>query len=160
MFVAPDAPAALEAMKAGRYLEAGQLFERSAIAAHQAGDLLSKKMSALLSVKAYSKGGDAANAVRFASVTFDVLLAAGLAVDATSFAKKALEDIRLYDLTVAADQFSAYVGKVVGPKWHDPAAPQLPAFCSSCGGAVKPAEVVRPTPSTVPCRFCGVSLAR
>jgi hypothetical protein len=160
MFIAPETPAALEAMQAGRYVEAAQLFERAAIAAHQAGDLLSKKMSATLSVKAYSKGGDAANAVRFASATFDVLLAAGLAVDATSFAKKVLADIRLYDQNVAADELSAYVGKVLGAKWHDPAAPQLPGFCSSCGGVVKPAEVVRPTPSTVACRFCGASLAR
>ena len=36
-YIPPDAPAALAAMKEGRYLEAGQLFERSSVAlsAHQ-----------------------------------------------------------------------------------------------------------------------------
>lgn len=100
-------------MKAGRYAEAGQLFERSAAAAHQAGDLMESKISALLAVKAYAKAGDGASVVRFASSTVDVLVSMQLGVEASPFAKKALEDIRLYDQNAAADELSAYVGKVV-----------------------------------------------
>lgn len=147
-------------MKAGQYLEAAQLFERSAIASHQAADREQTKINALLAVKAYAKGGDGASVVRFASSTVDVLLASHPGIEASSFAKNALEDIRLYDQHAAAEAFSAYVGKVVGAGWHDPAAPALPAFCPGCGAAVKPAEVVRPTPSTLACRYCGGSLAR
>ncbi len=68
--------------------------------------------------------------------------------------------MRLHGFAADADELSAHVGQLLGAAWNDPAAPKLPAFCSSCGSPVKPAEVVRPTPSTVACRYCGASLAR
>lgn len=160
MYVAPDDEAALAAMNAGRYPEAGALFERSSIHAYRANEIPSMKLSASLSIKAYAMGGDAANAERMAKASVDALAAAGRNAEIPGFATRVLESLRVRNLGGVADSVSAHVSACVGGGFHDAAAPQLPAFCSSCGAAVKPAEVVRPTPSTVACKFCGGSLAR
>jgi len=160
MYVAPDDPQALAAMNEGRYLDAAVLFERSAIHAYRANELPSMKLSASLSIKAYAMGGDAANAERLAKATVDALAAASRGPEIPGFATRVLESLRSRSLGGVADAVSQHVGAVVGPSWNDPATPKLPAFCPSCGAAVKPAEVVRPTPSTVACKYCGGSLAR
>jgi hypothetical protein len=158
MYVAPEVAPANEAMAAGRYLEAGALYERSAISSYSAGEVVWQKMGALLAVKAYALGGDPQNAVRFAIATVDVLKTSGRAPEVPGFANKLLETLRTQGHGAAAEALSAHVGELIGAAWHDPHAPKLPAFCSACGGKVKPAEVVRPTPTTVACRYCGVSL--
>lgn len=160
MFVAPDDEAALAAMNEGSYLKAAPLFERSSIAAYRAGEIPSMKLSASLSIKAYAMGGDAQNAERMARASVDALAAAGRKPEIPGFANRVLESLRTRGLHPAADALSQHVSALMGSGFSDPAAPQLPAFCPSCGAAVKPAEVVRPTPSTVACRFCGGSLAR
>jgi hypothetical protein len=160
MFLAPEVGPANDAMAAGRYGEAGALYERAAIASHGAGDVLMTKMNGALAVKAYAKGGDPKNAVRFAIATVDALKAGGHVPEIAGFATKCLESLRVQGHSADADVLSAHVGQAVGAAWSDPNAPKLPAFCSSCGAAVKPAEVVRPTPSTVACHYCGASLAR
>ena len=147
-------------MQAGRYAEAGALFEKCAIDAYRAGEIPDMKLNAALSVKSYAMAGDAANAARFASATVDALAGAGRTPEIHGFATKVLESMRVRGQAAAADEVSKHVGQVVGATWNDPAAPQLPAFCPSCGAAVKPAEIVRPTPSTVACKYCGGSLAR
>jgi hypothetical protein len=154
-----NGPIANKAMKEGRYAEAAKHYELSAGSAYDARESTSMRMCALLAVKAYSKVPDTTNAIRFALQTIEALKAIGLPpVDQKGFAKKALEELRQYDHHAAADDLSTRVGQIFGAEWHDPAAPRLPAFCPSCGAPVKPAEVVRPTPSTIACKFCGGSL--
>ncbi len=160
MYVAPDDEAALAAMSAGRPLEAAPLFERSAIHAYKANEMLSMKLSASLAIKAYAMAGDAPNAERMARASVDAFAAAGRRAEIPGFATRVLEMLRSRGLGAVADAVSQHISGVMGTGFQDPAAPQLPAFCSSCGAAVKPAEVVRPTPSTVACSFCGASLAR
>lgn len=159
MFVAPELGPANAAFEAGRYPEAAQLYERCASAAHQAQDLLAIKAGALMAVKSWAYAGDPKNAVRFATSTVELFKTSGREPDIRSFATKILDILRGQGHHADADAFSAHVRSVV-PTWTDPNAPQLPAFCSACGAVVKPAEVVRPTPSTVACKFCGASLAR
>jgi len=160
MYLAPKTEQALAAMEGGRYLQAAALFEEGAIAAYQAGELTTMKMSTALSIKAYAMGGDGASVVRFASSAIDALAAAGRVPEISGFATKLLRDIRAQGQPAAADAFSAHVSSVVGAGFSDPDAPKLAPFCPSCGAAVKPADVVRPTPSTVACPFCGASLSR
>ena len=159
MFVAPELGPANDAMGAGRYAEAAQLYERCAYAAHQANDLLGVKMGAGMAIKAWAHAGDPKNAVRIATSTVDLLKTIAHEPDVRSFATKTLDSLRTQGYHADADAFSAHVHTVV-PTWSDPNAPQLPAFCSACGAVVKPAEIVRPTPSTVACKYCGASLAR
>lgn len=160
LFVPKDAAAANTAMEEGRYAEAARLYEASAVECHRASEPLWMKMNALLAVKAYVHAADPANAVRFATATVEAIQAGGHAPEVPGFAAKALESMRLHGFAADADALSAHVGQLVGAAWNDPAAAKFPAFCSNCGAAVKPAEVVRPTPSTVACRYCGASLAR
>jgi hypothetical protein len=160
LFVAKHEGRANAAMEAGRYAEAATLYEKSAAECYTAGEPLWMQLSALLAVKAYVLAGDPKNAVRFAQATVDAIHGGGKEPEVPGFAAKALESVRLHGFAADADALSAYVGQLLGAAWNDLAAPKLPAFCSSCGAAVKPAEVVRPTPSTVACRYCGASLAR
>ncbi len=146
-------------MNAGQYDVAGPLFERCAVDCHRAGDLLAMKLNAALSVKSFAMGADGANAARVAVATVDALAAAGRVPEIPGFAAKALESMRIRHLAVVADEVSRHVGTVVGSAWNDPAAIKLPAFCTSCGAPVRPAEVTRPTPSTAACNYCGGSLA-
>ncbi len=159
MFLAPEIEPANDAMSQGRYAEAAGLYERAAYAAHQANDLLGTKMGAHLAIKAFAHAGDPKNAVRIAISTVDLFKTIAGEPDIRSFATKALDTLRTQGHHADADAFSAHVLTLV-PTWSDPNAPQLPAFCTTCGAAVKPAEVVRPTPSTVACSYCGGSLAR
>jgi hypothetical protein len=158
VFLADDVAPANAAMQAGRYAEAAPLYERAAIASQHSGEMLQVKMCAALAIKAYAMAGDGANAVRFAKATVDVLKSRPPEIP--GFMRKALESMRDHGLSAEADVVSAYIGEVLGAAWQDPSAPKLPAFCSACGAPVRPAEVVRPTPSTVACKFCGASLGR
>jgi hypothetical protein len=157
-FVAPEMGPATAAFEEGRYAEAAPLYERAAIATHAAGDPLMWKMTAIVAVKAYAMAGDPSNAVRFATQTFDVLRSGGHGAEVPGVAKKCLESLRAQGHAAEADALSAHVARLMDGKWNDPDAPRLVAFCASCGAAVKPAEVVRPTPTTVACRYCGASL--
>ena len=157
-FIAPEMKPAQAAFEDGRYAEAAPLYERAAVATHAAGEALMWKMTAIVAVKAYALAGDPANALRFATSTLDVLHSGGHAGEVPGIAKKCLEALRAQGHGAQADALSAHVGQLMGGQWSDPDAPKLAAFCVSCGAAVKPAEVVRPTPTTVACRYCGVSL--
>jgi len=159
MFFPDELGPANEAMAAGRYAEAGSLYERASDASRVAGDHLTLRMMAALAVKGYGMAGDASNGLRIAIATVDVLVSMELLPEIPGFARKALQALRTQGHAAAADELSAHVGRAV-PTWSDPDAPKLPAFCSACGAAVKPAEIVRPTPSTIACHYCGASLAR
>jgi hypothetical protein len=159
MYVAPEIGPANDAFAASRYVEAAQLYERAAYSAHQAKELLGIKAASLMAVKAWAYGGDGANALRFATSVIDLFKTIAQEPDIRSYASKTLAMLRDQGLHAYADTLSAHVGAVV-PTWTDPNAPQLPASCGTCGALVKPAEVVRPTPSTVACKYCGASLAR
>ena len=158
-FVPKHAGRAQKAFDAGRYSDAAAEFEKSTAECHEAGDAIWAKMYALLAVKAHVHAGDGKNALRFAQATVNEIHRQGHAAEVPGFAANALESMRLHGLAAEAELLSAHVGQLLSGAWSDPAAPKLPAFCSSCGAAVKPAEVVRPTPSTVACRYCGASLA-
>jgi hypothetical protein len=159
MFVAPEAEAANNAFAAGRYAEAAQLYERCANASYQAQELLSLKLEAHLAIKAWAYAGDPKNAVRFATATVDLLKRIAGEPDIRTFATRSLETLRTQGHHADADVLSAHVSSIL-PSFSDPNAPRLPSFCFNCGAAVKPAEVVRPTPSTIACKFCGASLMR
>jgi hypothetical protein len=152
--------AAIEAMKAGRYAEAAPQLEWAAMFAFGVNDVMQVKLMGANAVKAYAQSGDAANAVRLATRIVDLFHGAGRNPEIPGFAKHALADLRTQGHPQAADALSAHISGVMGGAWSDPDAPKLPAFCSSCGAAVKPAEIVRPTPSTVACHYCGASLDR
>ena len=145
-------------MTAGKYAEAGALFERCALDEYRGGHFLEMKISAALAVKAYSMSGDGANALRFGKAAVDAFAAASRVPEIAGFANKALESLRTRGQAAAAEELSKHISDVVGSAWSDPAMPQLPAVCASCGAVVKPAEVVRPTPTTVACKYCGASL--
>lgn len=151
--------AALEAMNAGRYGDAAPRFEWAANSALAVGDgPLHTTINALNAIKAYATAGDPKNAIRFATAWLDQLRRAGRAPEIPAFAGKTLESLRAHGQAADADAYSAHVAGMLGSAWSDPGAPKLPAFCGSCGAIVKPAEVVRPTPTTVACRYCGASL--
>jgi hypothetical protein len=158
VYLADEVGPANAAMEAGRYAEAAALYERGAIASFNAKEMLQLKMCAALAIKAYAMAGDGANATRFARSTIDALKSRPPEIP--GFMRKVLVSMRDHGLPAEADAVSAYVGEVLGAAWQDPNTPKLPAFCSACGAPVKPAEVVRPTPSTVACKFCGASLDR
>jgi hypothetical protein len=153
-----------EAMSAGRYAEAAPGFERCARMAHACGDVMEMKMSANNAVTAFAHASDPTNALRLATEIVDLLASASAGADRRSeipgFARHALESLRTQAHFAQADALSAHVAQRMGGAWSDAGAPRLAAFCPSCGAAVKPAEVVRPTPSTVACRYCGASLDR
>jgi hypothetical protein len=159
LFLAPEVAPANEAFAAGRYAEAATLYEQAAYSAHRAGDLLAIKMGANLAVKAWAYAGDGATAARFAMSVVDLLKTMGREPDIRGVASKALESLRAQGHLADAAALSAHVGASI-TGWHDPNAPQLPAFCTHCGAPVRPDEVLRPTPVTFACKFCGGSLAR
>jgi hypothetical protein len=149
---------ALAAMSEGRYAEAATSLEWAATAAFGAGDTMSAKVEGNNAVTAFAKAGDSPGALRLATRLVDLFRDANLPREIPGFAGHALESLRMNGLAAAADALSAHVKGVMGAAWSDPAAPTLTAFCGSCGAAVKPSEVVRPTPSTVACRYCGASV--
>jgi hypothetical protein len=152
--------AAMTAMKEGRYAEAATRLEWAATAAFGVGDKMQTKMTGTTAVKAYAMAGDPASALRLATHLVNLFHEAGRNPEIPGFAKHALESLRNQGYAAEADALSAHIARAMGGAWSDPNAPKLPAFCSSSGAAVKPAEVVRPTPSTVACRYCGASLDR
>jgi hypothetical protein len=160
MFMPDEVGPANAAMETGRYAEAGSLYERAAVEAHRAGDTLVLRMMAVLAVSAYVRAGDIPSAMRFATATVDLLQSVGMVPEIPGVARKMLNALRDQGHPSEADALSARVGQIVGAAWSDPGAPKLAAFCSSCGAAVKPAEIVHPTPSTSACRYCGANLAR
>jgi hypothetical protein len=149
---------ALAAMKEGRYADAAKGLEWAAAAAFGAGDTMEAKIAGNNAVTAFAKAGDSAGALGIATHMVDLFRDANLAGDIPGFARHALESLRLSGFVAAADALSVHVKGVMGAAWSDPAAPTLAALCPSCGAAVKPSEVVRPTPSTVACRYCGASV--
>lgn len=147
------------AMDGGRYAEAGSLYEGAAEESRAAGDTLTFRMMAVLAVKAYGRAGDPENAVRLAISTVDLLQSLAMIPEIPGVAHKMLAALRAQGHAASADGISAHVAEVVGAAWIDTGT-KLPAFCASCGAPVKPAEIVRPSPSTIACRDCGASLAR
>lgn len=159
MFIPDQLGLANAAMDAGKYADAAALYEQASEEARIAGDHLTLRMMVVLGAKAYGMAGDPGKGARFAIATVDLLVTMNLIAEIPGFARKTLQALRAQGHTASADEFSAHVAQVV-PTWNDPDAPKIPAFCSACGAVVKPAEVVRPTPSTMACRYCGASLAR
>jgi hypothetical protein len=160
VFFPSELGAANDAMDGGRYAEAASLYEGAATESRAAGDTLTFRMMAVLAVKAYGRAGDTENAVRLAVTTVDLLQGLAMIPEIPGVAHKMLAALRAQGHAVSADGISTHVAQVVGAAWSDAGATKLPAFCASCGAAVKPAEIVHPSPSSVACRYCGASLAR
>ena len=113
-------------------------------------DSLIRKRSST-AVEAYANAGDPQSALRVAMQIVDLHHAAGRSGEVARFARLTLKPLRRDGHAAEADAISAYIARATGGAWSDPDAPKLPAFCSNCGAAVKPAEVARPTPTTVAC---------
>jgi hypothetical protein len=151
---------ALAAMQAGRYAEAAPTLELAAITAHRIDDIIDSNLFGSGAVEAYAKAGDMHSAVRVLTQIVDLYRASGKSTEIARFGRFTLKPLRRDGFAAEADAISAELARLTGGAWHDPDAPKLPAFCSNCGAAVKPAEIVRPTPTTVACHYCGASLDR
>jgi hypothetical protein len=151
---------AMEAFQAGRFAEAAPTLQLAAETAVQIGDVMQTNIFGSCAVVGYVKAGDPQAAIRLVMHFVALHQTAGRTAEAARFGRLSLKPLRRDGHVVEADEISTQLARVLGAAWNDPDAPRLPAFCSNCGAAVKPAEVVRPTPSTVACQYCGGSLDR
>ena len=149
---------ALEAMQAGRHAEAAPTLELAATTASGMGNVIDLNLFGSSAVEAYARAGAMQKAVQLATDLVGVHQAAGRNTEVARFMRFTLKPLRRDGLAAEADAIAAAIARATGGAWSDPDAPKLPGFCANCGAAVKPAEVARPTPSTVACRYCGASL--
>jgi hypothetical protein len=151
---------ALAALQAGRFAEAAPTFEWAGLSAQSVDDIINTNIFGSSAVEAYAKAGDMQNALRVATQIVGRYHALGNSPELARFMRFVLKPLRRDGYEAAAGAIAAQVATATSGAWSDPEAPKLPAFCSNCGAPVKPAEVVRPTPTTVACHFCGASLDR
>lgn len=142
-----------------RYREAAQVFFAGCLAAHARGADLHFRMKASLAAKSWILAGEPNEAWNVAGRILEALVPQGRQRDALSLLHKIVEDLRAHGFHEAALGVSTDASRALGASWIDDKAPRLPPRCSQCGAPVRPEEVVRPTPVTVACRFCGASLA-
>lgn len=151
---------ALSAMQSGRYREAAPVFELVGVTAAKIGDVVEVNLHGSSAVECYLRLGDRDNAFRALRQFVEIHVNAQRVPEAARFGRLTIKPLRRDGLTTEADAVSAYLASALGAAWNDPDAPKLPPFCSNCGAAVKVVEVVRPTPSTAACKYCGASLDR
>lgn len=156
--VDPGAEQAMDLMNQGRFTEAAPLFLEAALREQARGNDMMFRAHVLVAAKAWVLAAQPNGAWSVAARALESYLAQNRQNDAVSLMHKIVAMLRERGYGEAADGISWDASRGLGALWADPNAPRLPDHCHQCGAPVRPAEVVRPTPATVACRYCGASL--
>ena len=154
-----DAARAMSLFAERKFRESAPILFEVALRALHRGDDIEFTLNALLAARAWMLAEEPNGAWSIAARVLEEFVPKGRAREALSLIHKIVDELREKGYPDVALGVSTDASRVLGELWIDPHAPRLPNHCTQCGAPVRPGEVVRPTPTTVACKYCGASLA-
>lgn len=145
---------ALSLAQARRFRDAAPLFEAYALR-HDPDDASGFGVPVLAAAKAWLQAEAPERALDLSHRLHELFVSRGDVQRALSLAHKFVDMFREFGFREIAERRASEAAEAFGDRWIDPGAARLPTHCNQCGAPLRPDQLVRPTPASCACPYCG-----